>query len=321
MRFEHARQLDAGFALALAGEAQAIMFLSDSGSSYGDIPEIESNAMARPLLETALQLAPNDPQVLAVFGLLENNEEDFETAIDYYDRSLALNPSSGEVLNWQRMALLGAGRMKEAGQVNMRMIEVDPMSMITLYNGILGLINTANEDEQLTETLLQRLDSIDHSFGLFARAGVARRRGNLPTAVSFYYQVLELDPGRSSSRGNLAFLLAVVGFGEEAAKVDPDWAYNVPFFNTQWQEAIDIYRGRYQHDPSIANASFLMSALAMAGDTEAAFPLAQEIWSKVGGNFSQLGFSATTMVQVARKTSTLPKPECIATRQLDWCRA
>jgi len=185
------------------------------------------------------------------------------------------------------------------------MIEVDPMSMITLYNGILGLINTANEDEQLTETLLQRLDSIDHSFGLFARAGVAGMRGNLPTAVRFYYQVLELDPGRSSSRGNLAFLLVVVGLGEEAAKVAPDWAYNVPFFNTQWQEAIDIYRGRYQHDPSIANASSLMSALAMAGDAEAAFPLAQEIWSKVGGNFSQLGFGAMTMVQVAMKTEHL----------------
>jgi len=70
MRFEHARQLDAGFALALAGEAQAIIFLSDSFNSYGDIPEIETNAMARPLLETAKLLAPDDPQVLAIFGRL-----------------------------------------------------------------------------------------------------------------------------------------------------------------------------------------------------------------------------------------------------------
>jgi TolB-like protein len=305
MRFERARQLDAGFALALAGEALAIMLLSDGGSSYGDIPEIESNAMARPLLETALQLAPDDPQVLAVFGLLKNNEEDVETAIDYYDRSLALNPSSGEVLNWQRMALSGAGRMKEARQVNMRMIEVDPMSMITLYNGILGLVGTADEDEQQVETLLQRLDGLNHSFGLNARASVARNRGDLPTAVKLYYQVLELDPGRSSNRSSLALLLAFSGFGKEAAKVAPDWAYNVPFFNTRWQEAIDIHRDRYQHDPSITNASSLLSALAMAGDAEAAFPLAQEIWSKTGSNSSQLGFTAMTMVWVAMKTEHL----------------
>ena len=208
------------------------IFIAMPLAAVSQLVRIESNAMARPLLETALQLAPNDPQVLAVFGLLENNEEDIETSIDYYDRSLALNPSSGEVLNWQRMALYGAGRMKEARQVNMRMIEVDPMSMITLYNGVVGLVGTADEDEQQVETLLQRLDRLDHSFGLNARASVARVRGDLPKAVRLYYQVLELDPGRSSNRSSLAFLLAFVGFDEEAAKVAPDWAYNVPFFNT-----------------------------------------------------------------------------------------
>ncbi|MBE9548660.1 MAG: hypothetical protein IMF09_04575, partial [Proteobacteria bacterium] len=238
--FEHARQLDPGFALALAGEAQAIMFLSDSGTSYGDIPTIETTEMARPLLETALQLAPNDPQVLAVYGMLEGNEDNTSTELEYYARSLALNPSSGEVLNWNRMALLGAGRMKEALETNIHMLEVDPMSMITLFNGIVSLPNTPYDDDQKIEALLQRLYGLDKGYGLFARASVERRRGNIPAAMGFYYQVLELDPGRTQTRRSLAYLLALYGFGDEAALVSPQLEYIIPVFNAEWDEAITI---------------------------------------------------------------------------------
>ena len=302
MRFEHARQLDPGFALALAGEAQAIMMLSDSGSSYGDIPQVETNAMARPLLESALQLTPNDPQVLAVYGLLEGNEDNASAALEYYARSLALNPSSGEVLNWNRMALWGAGRMKESLETNMRMIEVDPMSMITLFNGVASLTNTPYEDDQKIEALLQRLYDLDKGFGLSARADVEEQRGNIPAAVGIYYQVLELDPGRTSTRGSLAYLLAVHGFGDEAALVAPNLAYIVPVFNAEWDEAIAVLEERYAHDPSAGNLMWLMSTQALSGDAEATFPLAQELWSKFSSNPSELGSSAIDMAWAAMKT-------------------
>lgn len=302
MRFERARRLDPGFALALAGEAQAILFLSDSGSSYGDIPEIESSALARPLLETALQLAPDDPQVLAVYGLLKRNEDNLTAALEYYARSLALNPSSGEVLNWNRMALGGDGQIKASTKMAVRMLEVDPMSMITLFNGIATLVSSPYEDDQQIEALLQRLYDLDAGYGLSARALVEQRRGDLPTAVGLHYQVLELDPGRSSSRRDLAVMLALLGFGEEAVRVAPDWAYNVPFFNTAWNDAIDIYRQRYERDPGATNSIFLMYAYALSGDAEAAFQMAQDLWSKFGSNPMQLGTALTAMTWLAMQT-------------------
>jgi TolB-like protein len=140
LRFEQARQLDPDFALAYAGEAQAIMLLADSGSAYGEIPVTETLRLARPLLERALELAPSDAQVLGVYGLLESNSYNSELALGYFARSVELNPSSGEVLNWQRMAQMGAGRFKDATETNMRMVEVDPMSMIALFNGVLGMM-------------------------------------------------------------------------------------------------------------------------------------------------------------------------------------
>ena len=155
LRFEEARQLDPGFALAYAGEAQAIMLLADSGSSYGEIPVTETLELARPLLEKALELAPRDAQVLGFYGLLESNSYNSELALDYFGRSLALNPSSGEVLNWQRMSQYGAGRIKDATETNLRMVEVDPMSMIALYNGVLGMSRLVEHDELTVEMMLE----------------------------------------------------------------------------------------------------------------------------------------------------------------------
>lgn len=302
MRFEHARELDPGFALALAGEAQAIMLLSDSQSSYGDIPEIESNAMARPLLETALQLAPDNPQVLAVFGLLEGNEDNLSAALKYYERSLALNPSSGEVLNWHRMALFGAGRIKESMDMNMRMIEVDPMSMITLYNGVVTMAYAPYYDEQRIEELLQRLYNLDQSYGLSARARVEYSRPDIPSAVRLYYKVLELDPGRTSARITLANILASIGFGEEAASVAPDWAYNIPFLVGDWKAAVQIAQERYENDPSLNNTTALIQALAASGDDETAFVLVQDLWDRFGSNPAHLGFRAISLTWVASRT-------------------
>ncbi|MSQ99763.1 MAG: hypothetical protein EXR85_10790 [Xanthomonadales bacterium] len=48
LRFEHARTIDPEFALAMAGEAQAILLLSDDVGSYGNIPVGETVSLARP---------------------------------------------------------------------------------------------------------------------------------------------------------------------------------------------------------------------------------------------------------------------------------
>ncbi len=303
MRFEHARRLDPGFALALAGEAQSILFLSDDQGSYGDIPATETNNLARPLLERAIQLAPNNPQVLAVFGLLEVNDDNLAGGLDFYDRSLALNPSSGEVLNWNRMALSGEGRIKESVNMAVRMIEVDPMSMITLFNGIVSMIKTPHENDRQIEVLLQRLYDLNAGYGLSARALVEQRRGHIPTAVGLYYEVLEMDPGRSSNRTNLAALLASIGFLDETALVSPDWAaINLPFFEADWDTAIQISRERYERDPSMTNTSRLMQTLVMAGDAEAAFVLTEELWAEFGSVPAQFGSNAIEMTWAAKKT-------------------
>jgi TolB-like protein len=303
MRFENARQLDPGFALALAGEALAIQLLSDSSSAYGDIPTNEVIALARPLLERAIKIAPDDPQVLGVFGLLEGNDNNFAAERDYYQRSLELNPSSGEVLNWSRMALSSAGRMKESVEMTYRMVEVDPMSMIALYNGIAVMADDSNADPDQIERLALRLSDLDLAYGTFARATVAIQRGDIPTAIKLHYQVLELDPGRSSNRANLFDLLAPLGLTDEAAKVSPSRTADLMFWTAQWEDAIQIYREVYERNPaSIDASSNLMSTLYMAGQVDEAFSMAENLWERFSDNPHQIGFLHMDMANLARKT-------------------
>jgi len=303
MRFEHARQLDPDFALAYAGEALAIMLLSDRDNSYGEIPSEETLRLARPLLERAFELAPQDAQVLGVFGLLETNSHNNELALNYFDRSLSLNPSSGEILNWQRMSQLRTGQLVEARENGQRMVEIDPMSMIALYNNVVGMALWAELDDPVIEANLQRLEGLDKSYGLSARASIEETRGNNSVAIKYFYMSLELNPGRSSNMKSLADLLARMGLAEEALLVDPGGADVIAFRMADWDTAIKIAREALQREPgSIDAIEGLFEVLAMSGDAENAYPLANQLWQRFSDNPFQLWLNAIEMSLVATQT-------------------
>jgi TolB-like protein len=285
LRFEHARTIDAEFALALAGEAQAILLLSDDVSSYGNLPVGETITLARPLLARALQVAPEDPHVLAVNGLLAHSAFDFTKAIDFYRRSLALNPSSGEVLNWLRLALFATGDYRGSLDVSARMADVDPLSMVVLYNTI-GDRSTVDEAiSPATEALLQRLSQLNASWGLSARADVAQQLGTIPDAARLYYLSLEADPGRSANRATLADLLLRLGLEAEGLAVDPTLAVNAAFFEGRWDEAVASAQEYLALNPGQPVAmGQLLNALMWAGQDDAAFALAQQLWANLGQN-------------------------------------
>jgi TolB-like protein len=303
LRFEQARQLDPGFALAYAGEAQAILLLSDDSSAYGEIPVAETLSLARPLLKKALELAPADAQVLAVNGLLESNSYNEELALDYFARSLALNPSSGEVLNWQRMSQYNFGRFRDAVESSRRMVEVDPMSMIALYNGVLNLVIQEGHDSLTVEMMLERLETLDKGYGYFARAAVEERRGNISASAAYHYRSLELDPGRSSNRNDLATLLARLGLADEALLVSPDSADDIAFWMGDWETAVRLANEGLEQEPdSIDEKIDLLSVLIWSGDADSAYPLAVQVWERFEKHPAELASMPITMAWVATKT-------------------
>ena len=286
LRFEEARRLDPGFALAWASEAQAILLLSDSWGSYGEIPREDATALARPLVEEAYRLAPNDAQVLAVYGFLEQDQRNIDLALDYYRRSLLINPSSGEVLNWLSIAQMQRGLRRESLATKARMVEADPMSLVVLFSTSVAFVNTPYDDGTRVEKLLDRLEGLDKSYGLAARAQVFRERGRIVEAVRHYYGVLELDPGRSAPRSSLGRILRSLGLVEEALLVDPRMdEFEAAWSRSDGEEVIRLARARHADSPSSRTRYHLMFALAIFSDApEEAMPLAREVFSEWQNN-------------------------------------
>src|SRR5262249_17167631 len=132
--FRKATTIDPGLAPAYADMAIATLLLGRSDSTYGDVPMNEAIARARSSLAKALSLAPDHVEVLAAAGLTETFAGRYQRALDLYDRSLAINPSNGEVRNWRAQVLDALGRYDQILAAAAEAVKVDPLSKIALYN-------------------------------------------------------------------------------------------------------------------------------------------------------------------------------------------
>jgi TolB-like protein/Tfp pilus assembly protein PilF len=303
LRFQAARELDPGFALAYAGEAQAILLLADDGNSYGDIPVTEAVALARPLLETAYELAPGEPKVLATYGLLENTADQLEAANDWFDRALAITPDDGEVLNWKRLNLGDLGRMQESLAVNERMIEADPYSQVTLFNGAATLSYVGDGSPEKVDRLLDRLEELNPGLAWTTRGLVAETRGQSPEAAQHYFRAITLDPGAARARERLGNLLARLGLEDEALNVDPEAEEYLPFFRKDHDALVEqARRDVADTDGGTEETLFLISDLVTAGQDEEALELAEQLWRLLGESSDQLRFHSMNMAIAARRS-------------------
>jgi len=138
---------------------------------------------------------------------------------------------------------------------------------------------------------------------LFARADVAQQMGDIQGAVRLYYQSLEADPGRSANRSNLADLLLRLGLEAEGLAVDPTVAVNTPFSQGRWDEAVASTQEYLERNPGQPVAmGQLLNALMWAGDEDAAFALAQQLWAKMGENPFSVEVWIDSMAWVAHQS-------------------
>jgi TolB-like protein len=175
--FQKAIELDPGFAAAYADQAIAILLLASPTDEHPPPPEA-SIARARLLVDHAMALAPESWEVLAAAGKVEEVSENFELAMEYYDRSLAINPSNGESHIW-RMGLLGPlGRADERVAAMEEAMRYDPHNFVVLHWYIRAM---------------KWHGKIDDTLPVIRRMHVQRRSGRCRQAIP---QGRGNDPGR-----------------------------------------------------------------------------------------------------------------------------
>jgi len=276
-RFKRAGELDPDYALAYADEAVATLLLSDNTDAYGDTPLSEVLGIARPLVERALALAPNRPEVLAAKGFLEKNAGNTELALDYYDRALAINPANGELQNWRRTVLETSGRLDQVLDASSDSVKYDPLSIIALYNHVFVLMGFGREEEALATA--QRLKGLDPIWSEQITADLFAGHGDLPAAAEHYARALELAPGNSVPTRSLAFLLAGVGLSRDAERLVPEDGFARDFVVRDYENAVQRSQTAIKDNPSNLDATrSLFFAINLLGKSRDSVDAADALW-------------------------------------------
>jgi tetratricopeptide (TPR) repeat protein len=166
-------------------------------------------------LAKAQALAPEHPEVLAAAGFVAGNSYDPERALGYLDRSLAQNPSNGEVLNWRKGNLESLGRYELVLAAAADAARADPLSKLQVSNYIDELVRFG-ADSELGPTV-ERLRKLDEGWGQMALGLIAHGRGDRAGAVRHFLPALQLGCDLANPR--LALVLSDLGLTEESLHV------------------------------------------------------------------------------------------------------
>jgi TolB-like protein/tetratricopeptide (TPR) repeat protein len=262
---DRALALDPEFPPALAASGELWLLLSDSPTSYGDIPEEQANDSARAVLQRALALDPELADAHAAMGLLFINLNDFTSAQAHLDRALAINPSLTNANHWHGLAFSRSGRMRSAVESGRRFAELDPLFLVNLSNLVAELAFTGEFEE--AERLARRIQRShpDHPQANFG--GALRTEGRLAHAVEFLEQQRNSGDGRVLTR--LFLEMTYTALGEYARALELSGGFSdvqASIALGREAEGLARVRARLEESPGSMVATWgLLHGLSLAG--------------------------------------------------------
>jgi TolB-like protein len=224
--FEAAIALDPKFALAYADLAvvEQMYGRPEWGSASSEEHVRRRTTEPRSRVERALALEPGRPEVLAAAGYVDFREgshrwkkELLERALDYFDRSLALWPNSGEVLNWKAYTLAALSRYEEVVRVMKEAAKRDPLNMIPVNNHaiMLYLMGQTSEAAAVVERLRALNPVVAQDEAVFGEMVAGNRAKGVRLALEAADSRQPGDVNYADARVQLATLLAGLDLRDE----------------------------------------------------------------------------------------------------------
>jgi TolB-like protein len=287
--FQKAIELDPGLAAAYADQALAVLSLS--AFFVHNTPSEEAVARARLLVDRAAALAPDTWEVLAARGSMEALSGNYELAMEYYDQSLAINPSNGEV-HRRRLRLLGPlGRENEMADALDEMLKHDPQNWLVLASYARSARWYGRLDEMLP--VVQRLHAMTGA-GHLSLAEYHSLAGNLDEATRYYLETLERNPGWLTDEDwqevpdGFFRVLAMLGLREEALLVQLPDDLETHVLLGGLDAGLSFAREQYRKNPDSRRAvAALLGMISLDSDEEGA-DLALALWQMYGEDETQI---------------------------------
>lgn len=216
---DRALEIDPIYAPALAQKALVTHLMSDSLGAYGDIPIAQAMPVARRYVEQALALDPGLAEAHAVNGLLLDDLDRLDEAIEALNRALEINPNLSDAGNWLSTTLTALGRRQESQAVLEGIVERDP-TYGPAFNNLIGSYLRQGQSDR-ADALIERVARIvgDNNDVHMAQGMIDVMMGASADAVGSLRQSYEFNPNSSVLQMWYGFALLGVADYETLAEV------------------------------------------------------------------------------------------------------
>ena len=270
---ELALRLDNDFAPAHAQLAIAIALLMETPESYGTLSQEEVLRRAVPHLDRAQELEPNLAEAYAGRALLALDTHDLDYAIQQADMALAINPSYIDALNWKYLALQSLGRYEDQETAMLKILELDPMTIIGRMNyiGWLGNTGRIQEGHAVADQLLK--SSLWAGYSRHGEISLVHE-AKIDEGIAWGLKAHAEDPGDHFTNIFLVLGFTWLDMFDEARRVSEPLSYIADAAEGNFDKAIRATQRKLLLDPD--NESVIMAAantLYEAGRLEEALPL------------------------------------------------
>lgn len=211
--FQRAIDRDAGFAPAYVGQAASwiAQFHYGGGLSLRDM-----DARAQPLIDRALQLAPDAPLAQGLQGHLKANLSLHDEARRWLSPALAQAPSDVTLLTWTAKNEMDDGQPAAAGPLLQRAAELSPLAVPVQHMAGLAALYAGQYAAADAHFRRAMVLAPQHANGPWGQGLVGYARGQLADAVSGYRKALVADPRRDALWLQLGWLYLDLGLADEA---------------------------------------------------------------------------------------------------------
>jgi TolB-like protein/DNA-binding winged helix-turn-helix (wHTH) protein/Tfp pilus assembly protein PilF len=225
--FRRAVEADPRFTPALMGLAESLL----NGLSLNRMPLEDVKAEAEPLINRAMQISPNSPQVLAVKGWLLSEEFRNDEALPLLQRAIKGNPNDASLHRYLAGLYDRLGQPTSALAHYSSAAALDPLDAISHVFRCMVLVDMAEYAQASEACARARELKPNHMWGPLATAWIERAQGNTLGALRWIDEARKLEPTNSWAADQKIELLFTLGRTADARVVMNEIPKDGSFFS------------------------------------------------------------------------------------------
>lgn len=197
------RQIESVYDALLTRQENPETSTADLGAAHGELGRIllaaELDEAAQRCFATAVALVPAEPRWTYYLAHAHRRRANLPAAIEYFERTLELQPDNGAALWWLGTMYLDAGRTAEAETRFSRMMGLQPRALSAVYG--LGRAALARGDYASAVDHFERVLAMNarataahYPLGLAYRGLGRIREAEIHLAERSHMEILPIDP-------------------------------------------------------------------------------------------------------------------------------